>query len=172
MTNQQKQFSGSVKTFALLAIGVGALVAILAAAAGFRAPDPQPTAAVTVYKSPACGCCSQWVNQLEASGLDVDVVDVADVQTVGSRMGVPAEARSCHTAKVGDYWVEGHVPPDLVAYLIKEKPEGIAGLAVPGMVIGSPGMEGPNAGEYDVIAYDSNGNSRVFAKREGQAAPR
>ncbi len=87
-----------------------------------------------------------------------------------SDLDVPNGARSCHTARVGEYWLEGHVPVDLVKQLIEDKPSGIRGLAVPGMAIGSPGMEGPNPIEYDVIAYDSDGIGHVFATRKGQSS--
>jgi hypothetical protein len=129
---------------------------------------PEFKADVVVHKSPACGCCSLWINQLKANGLEVEVVNVASTEGIRQSLNVPSAARSCHTAEVGDYWVEGHVPVDLIAYLIDEKPSDISGLAVPGMAIGSPGMEGPNATEYEVLAYDLAGNASVYATRQGK----
>lgn len=119
---------------------------------------------VTVYKSPTCGCCSKWVSHLEANGFRVEALDVDDMTAVKQRYGIPATLGSCHTAVVGDYVVEGHVPADLVHRMLKEKPTGVAGIAVPGMPIGSPGMEGPNPQPYSVIAFGSGGEW-VYANR-------
>lgn len=124
---------------------------------------------VTVYKTPSCGCCGDWVTHLRDAGLEVDVVDVASTQAHRAEAGVPNRLGSCHTAVVGDYFVEGHVPADLVAGLIEKKPANIRGIAVPGMPVGSPGMEGPNPVQYDVLAVDENGQVFVFATRRGSA---
>ena len=105
---------------------------------------------VTVYKTAYCSCCTKWTDQLEQSGLNVNVIIVKETKSVRSRLGVPQELGSCHTAGVGDYWVEGHVPADLLHKLMNEKPSGIKGLAVPGMVPGSPGMEAPNPSDYRI----------------------
>ena len=120
---------------------------------------------VVVYKSPACGCCSDWIAHLESEGYDVDAVDIAAYAELGQKKaehGVPADLGSCHTARVGGYTIEGHVPAEVVARLLREQPDDIVGLAVPGMPIGSPGMEGPNPEVYDVIAFDAEGNRRVY----------
>ena len=124
---------------------------------------------VTVYKTPTCGCCGDWVAHLRDAGLEVNVVDVASTQSWRAEAGVPNRLGSCHTAVVGDYFVEGHVPADLVAGLIEKKPADIRGIAVPGMPVGSPGMEGPNPVEYDVLAVGTDGKVFVFATREGLA---
>lgn len=129
------------------------------------------TADVVVYKTASCSCCHKWVEHLREHDLDVAVVNVRSTQPVQSRVGVPRELGSCHTAKVGNYWVEGHVPADLIQRLMTEQPSDIAGIAVPGMPIGSPGMEGPNPVEYDVLAYDINGVTQVYATREGFTEP-
>lgn len=84
---------------------------------------------------------------------------------------MPQELSSCHTATVGDYWVEGHVPADLIKRLVSGQPPDIRGVAVPGMPIGSPGMEGPNPVEYEVLAYDKDGQTHVYAARQGQQQP-
>jgi hypothetical protein len=150
------------------------LATMLAFGLGFAAaslPGSQAvaeTAEIVVYKTPYCGCCKKWVEQLEASGLQVRTVDVNSTAAVQSEVGVPRELRSCHTAKVGDYWVEGHVPPDLVADLLKNKPDNIAGLSVPGMPIGSPGMEGPNPERYQVLSVAKDGKVEVHAVRDGK----
>jgi len=125
---------------------------------------------VVVYKVATCGCCEDWVTHLRDSGLEVSVVNVDSTQPIRMQAGVPAALGSCHTAVVGDYWIEGHVPADLVRQLLTERPENILGIAVPGMPIGSPGMEGPNPETYDVLAYDTDGRTFVYATRQGQAA--
>jgi hypothetical protein len=126
---------------------------------------------IVVYKTATCSCCGKWVSHLRDAGLKVGVVNVSNTQTVQMRVGVPRELGSCHTAVVGDYWVEGHVPADLVQQLIAEKPGDLSGIAVPGMPMGSPGMEGPNATEYDVVAYGANGRTSVYATRQGRSQP-
>ena len=126
---------------------------------------------IVVYKTPTCSCCGNWVTHLHDAGLDVSVVNVSNTQPIQARVGVPRELGSCHTALVGDYWVEGHVPADLIQRLITEKPDDIRGIAIPGMAVGSPGMEGPNPVDYDVVAYDTEGNTIVYASRQGRAVP-
>lgn len=123
---------------------------------------------ITVYKSPQCGCCSKWVEHLEESGFEVDVRTVNDTASVKQRVGVPSQFTSCHTAVVGDYWIEGHVPADLIQKLLAEHPDDIKGIAVPGMPMGSPGMEAPNPMEYEVLSVDKFGNVAVYAKRMGE----
>ncbi|NIO39366.1 MAG: DUF411 domain-containing protein [Burkholderiales bacterium] len=125
---------------------------------------------VVVYKSPACGCCSLWIDHLRNDGLEVRVENVSNTEDVRKRFGVPRKLGSCHTAVAGDYWIEGHVPVDLVRRLMAEKPANIQGIAVPGMSLGSPGMEGPNASEYKVMAYDVQGKTSVYATRQGKTA--
>ncbi len=127
------------------------------------------SAEVVVYKTPYCGCCRKWVEQLEATGLAVRTVDVDSTAEVQADVGVPRNLRSCHTAKIGDYWVEGHVPPDLVVELVRDKPANIAGLTVPGMPIGSPGMEGRNPERYQVLRVTTEGKVEVHAVRDGKA---
>lgn len=118
--------------------------------------------AVTVYKSPTCGCCSAWVDHLRENGFPVETVDVDDLQAVKAEYGIPPGLQSCHTAVVDGYVVEGHVPAADVKRLLAERPEA-AGLAVPGMPVGSPGMEqGDTAEPYDVLLVD-DGQSSVFA---------
>jgi hypothetical protein len=123
--------------------------------------------AMTVYKSPSCGCCGDWVDHVKDAGFKVTVRDIADVDPIKRDLGVPANLGSCHTAVVGPYVLEGHVPADLVDKLLADKPAGARGLAVPGMPIGSPGMEVPGrpADKYDVILFNNDGRTRVFARR-------
>ena len=118
---------------------------------------------VTVYKSPSCGCCSNWVDHMREHGYAVVVNDMEDVQPVKTREGVTDALASCHTATVGGYVVEGHVPAADVQRLLSDRPA-ITGIAVPGMPMGSPGMEGGSVDRYDVLAFDrATGATRVFA---------
>jgi len=123
---------------------------------------------VTVYKSATCGCCSAWVEHMREAGFEVEVRDVPDAElpAIKADLGVGLSHQSCHTAVVGDYVVEGHVPADLVRQILEEQPD-IAGLAVPGMPRGSPGMEMPDGSKdpYDVIAFTEDGEQRVYASR-------
>ena len=148
----------NVKIFALL---------LAAAAGGFafmgQSGSADSVASIRVYKSPTCGCCTKWVEHLEEAGFDVTVEDVNDVGAVKTSLGVPGDLGSCHTATVGDYVIEGHVPAENIKELLAESPD-VAGLAVPGMPIGSPGMEGANPQAYDVLAFDEAGNRGVFAR--------
>ena len=140
--------------------------AAAAAAAAFPAILGATAATpMVVYKDPNCGCCKNWVTLMRAAGFEVSVRDTPDVQSIKRRYQVPAALASCHTALVGGYVVEGHVPADLISRLLKEKPK-ILGLAVPGMPVGSPGMEmGGQKDAYDVLTFDASGKSAVFARR-------
>jgi hypothetical protein len=129
----------------------------------------QPTAPrkLTVYKSPTCGCCTNWVQHMKAAGFTVDAHDVNDetLAQVKDTAGVPQSLRSCHVAISGAYAFEGHVPADLVEKVLDEKPR-IVGLAVPGMPAGSPGMEmGGRIDHYDVMAFTRDGKSWKYAGR-------
>ncbi|HEX2092963.1 MAG TPA: DUF411 domain-containing protein [Longimicrobiaceae bacterium] len=119
---------------------------------------------VTVYKTPSCGCCRKWVDHLRSHGFRVTSHDMADVQPIKRRHGVPGSAASCHTALVGGYVVEGHVPADVIQKLLRERPR-VAGVAVPGMPMGSPGMEGPYSERYDVVSFDRSGKTAVYVRR-------
>jgi hypothetical protein len=128
-----------------------------------------PVPAITVYKTPMCGCCTQWVEHLQADGFKVQVETVEETHTVQSNLGVPQQLGSCHTAVVGNYWVEGHVPADLIRKLLEEKPTHIKGIAVPGMVPGSPGMESPHPVKYEILSVDDKGQVAVYATRDGDS---
>lgn len=120
-------------------------------------------AGIHVYKSPTCDCCVKWVDHLEEAGFQVTVEDVSNLAAVKAEHGVPSDLSSCHTALIGDYVVEGHVPADAIKDLLAEAPD-VKGLSAPGMPIGSPGMEGPNPRPYDVMAFDAAGNRGVFER--------
>jgi len=117
---------------------------------------------VTVYKDASCGCCGLWVKHLEQNGFQVKVHDVANTQEYKQKYGVPASIKSCHTAVVDGYTIEGHVPASEIQRLLKERPKA-KGLAVPGMPIGSPGMEaGSTRQAYSVLMFDADGKTTVF----------
>ena len=122
---------------------------------------------VTVYKTSSCGCCRLWVDHMKKSGFDVQAMDVssADVRAVSKAAGLKDEDASCHTAKIGNYVVDGHVPADDIKRMLKEKPA-IAGLSAPGMPQGSPGMEQGSKEPYDVVAFTKDGKTTVFAKHK------
>ena len=122
----------------------------------------EPTAEVTVYKSPTCGCCVKWIDHLEDHGFRVEAVDVIDTRALKREHGVPGPLQACHTARVEGYVVEGHVPAPDIVRLLKERPE-VKGLTVPGMPIGSPGMEGPNPERYSTLSFDAQGRTQIFA---------
>jgi hypothetical protein len=129
----------------------------------------QPLPQIDVWKSPTCGCCNDWISHLEANGFNVKAVNVSDSRHVRARFGMPAKYGSCHTGLVGGYVVEGHVPAREIKRLLREKPVA-RGISVPGMPIGSPGMDGPAYGgvkdPYDVLLIDADGTARVFASYE------
>jgi hypothetical protein len=142
--------------------GVAAAIVALPAIAT-AAPKPSP---LVVYQDPDCGCCRAWVTHLRANGLAPESRDRTDMDALKDSLGVPPALRSCHTAVAGRYVIEGHVPAADIKRLLASSPKNIAGLAVPGMPSGSPGMEMPGqpADRYDVIAYAANGSRQVFAK--------
>lgn len=128
------------------------------------ATDAPPTP-IMVHKDASCGCCEHWVTHLRANGFRPTVRDEKSMEAVKQTLGVPAALASCHTAVVGGYLVEGHVPAADIRRMLATRPK-IVGLAVPGMVTGSPGMEMPGrpAEKYDVLAFDAAGKTRVFAR--------
>ena len=123
----------------------------------------QPTV-IKVYKSPGWGCCGDWIKHLEDNGLIVEAENTSRASEIKAQHNIPVHLQSCHTAIVGGYVVEGHVPTEEVKRLLKEKPD-IIGLSVPGMPVGSQGMEMPNGATepYKVLSFDKFGNVKVFA---------
>ncbi len=142
-------------SFAVVVVGL----AIAAVVTSTQAPT-----AISVVRDPGCGCCLNWVAHLERAGFKATVTESADMDTVKDGKGVPKAARSCHTATVGGYVIEGHVPAADIQRLLKERPN-VAGLAVPGMPVGSPGMESSSGRvqPYDVLTFDKAGRTTVFA---------
>ena len=123
-----------------------------------------PPSVVTVYKDSGCECCAKWAKHLSANGFVVSVRDVSNMDEIKKTMHVPAAMRSCHTAVVDRYVIEGHVPADVIKKFLASKPTSL-GLAAPGMPNGSPGMEGGRVDHYDIIAFERDGTSRIYAKR-------
>lgn len=141
---------------AALAIAIGWTVALFG-------PAPVEAEEVTVYKSPWCECCGGWVEHMEASGFDVTVREVEDLDPVRAEHGVTDELMSCHTAVVDGYVVEGHVPAADVRRLLEERPDA-KGLTAPGMPGGSPGMESAPKEPYAVLLFDADGDTQVFSR--------
>jgi hypothetical protein len=135
----------------------GVLLAVGAGGAG-----AQSAPAISVFKTATCGCCAKWVEHLRANGFAPVATNVDDIDAVKAKYHVPASVQTCHTAIVGGYVIEGHVPASDIKRLLKEHPA-ISGLAVAGMPGGSPGMESATARPYDVLSFDKQGNTRVYA---------
>lgn len=147
-----------------LMTGLLSSIAMSACARSAEAGLPE----MVVYKSATCGCCKLWVQHLSEAGFSVEANDVDNMQPVKERVGVPYGMGSCHTAEVGGYFVEGHVPAEDVKRLLRERPNA-KGLTVPGMPSGSPGMEVPSGSvqPYEVLLVAKDGSTSVFA-RHGQ----
>ena len=146
--------------------GLAAIASLSTALATAAEPREESSARpqITVYKNPNCACCKAWVDHLRRHAFTVTTKDTSDLAPIRGSARVPADHRSCHTAFVNGYVIEGHVPAEDIKRLLAEKPK-VAGLAVGGMPIGSPGMElGNRKDAYDVIAFNRDGTTRVFAK--------
>lgn len=156
----------SIRTFLSVA---GALAIGAAAVVGAQPKPVSSRTPIVVYKTATCGCCAMWVEHMRQNGFQPQVHDVSpdEVRAVSKAAGLHEEGTSCHTAKVGNYIVEGHVPAADVHRMLKDKPA-IAGIAAPGMPIGSPGMEmGGRTEPYNVVAFTKDGKISVFAKHGG-----
>lgn len=151
----------SRRTFLTQAAG---LAAAAAATRSLGAAVPSPTP-ITVYKSSTCECCAKWVEHLRANGFAPEVHDEEAMSGIKDEMGVPASVRSCHTALVGRYLIEGHVPAADIRRLLAERPK-VAGLAVPGMPTSTPGMLAPGAVKepYEVVSFTSAGVTTLYAR--------
>ncbi|MDR3159314.1 MAG: DUF411 domain-containing protein [Zoogloeaceae bacterium] len=122
--------------------------------------------AVTMYKNPACGCCGAWTEHMRNAGFDrLQSHAVTDMSATRRALGMPEAHASCHTAQIGQYLLEGHVPADDIKRLLREHPDAI-GLAVPGMPMGSPGMEGGKAEAYDTLLILKDGSARLFQRHD------
>jgi hypothetical protein len=121
---------------------------------------------VAVFKLRTCSCCAKWIEHLKANGFEVTVQEVDSTAEYETKYGVPQQLRSCHTAVVDGYTIEGHVPAQEIQRLLKERPNA-KGLAVPGMPLGSPGMEAPKSQAYSVILFDSEGHTSEYQRYPG-----
>lgn len=135
------------------------------APAAAAAASVAPLARMAVHKSPSCGCCSLWVEHIEQAGYPVEVIHEEDLGPLKAALGVPEGMASCHTAIVEDYFIEGHVPAQDVARLLMERPDA-RGLVVPGMPVGSPGMEVPSGQvqPYTVYLVNKDGSTTPFSE--------
>ena len=133
-----------------------------------RASDTAGNPRVTVFKNESCGCCKLWVAHLETAGFVAEVHDIDDLGPIKDRVGVPVGLGSCHTAEVGGYFIEGHVPAEDIRRLLRDKPDA-KGLTVPGMPVGSPGMEVPSQEiqPYDVLLVAKDGTTSIYAHHAG-----
>jgi hypothetical protein len=155
-----------MKTLKMLVLAA-AVAAPLYAAQQSRTPQPKAAAKaqpITVYRTATCGCCAKWVDHLKSAGFEPTVHIVERTEATPPGKIVPAQLRSCHSAALEGYTVEGHVPADVVQKLLKERPK-IAGIAVPGMPAGSPGMESPYPVAYDIVSFDAGGKTAVYARK-------
>jgi hypothetical protein len=150
----RRDFVAQAAGLALTSIGAARVLA------GSSSPTP-----ITVYKSASCGCCGKWVDYVRANGFAPTVHDDENMDAIKDDMGVPKAVRSCHTAVVGKYMIEGHVPVEDIRRLLKNRPA-VAGLAAPGMPQSSPGMAIPGAPiePYQVVTFTTDGHSAVFAR--------
>jgi hypothetical protein len=119
---------------------------------------------VRVYKAPTCGCCGEWITHLREHGFTVEAIDTNEMMSIKAALGIEPAMGSCHTAEIGDFVVEGHVPAEAIADFMAEAPEGVIGITVPGMPVGSPGMEveGRAADPYDVLQIADDGSTTVY----------
>ena len=149
------------RSFKLFSLAIcAAAMAVATAAAPTITSAAKPT--ITVYKDPNCGCCRNWIEHLKKHGYAVVAKDTPDMAQIKKTLGVPGDLRSCHTAVVEGYLIEGHVPAADIDRLLATKAN-VKGLAVPGMPMGSPGMEGSVTQHYQVVAFDKAGKTKVFA---------
>ena len=142
---------------------------LLAAALSILVPNPGLAddglaKDIVVYKNPSCGCCTKWIRYLEENDYNVTIKDTRDIFEVKSRLGVPEKLAACHTAVIDGYVIEGHLTHRDIKRLLLFRPE-VTGIAVPGMPVGTPGMEIGNTVEpYDVVSFDENGNMKIFVE--------
>ena len=163
------------RTLALALVLAAAPAALVAQstppAAARRTPPAAPRAVaaqtptrIVVYKTPTCGCCGKWIDYMRANGFTVEVHDQNDLTQLKRTAGVSEANASCHTGQIGGYVVEGHVPVEAIRRMLRERPQ-IVGLAVPGMIVGTPGMEqGNQRPPYDVVAIGRDGRTSVYER--------
>lgn len=144
---------------AILLSGVGVLLVSYSGDPARAAIFPP----VTAYRNPGCNCCEGWAERMKQAGFKISMSDDPDLSARRSKLGIPADLAGCHMAFVGKYVIEGHVPPEDIARLLSDKDD-VVGLSVPGMPMGSPGMEGETSEPYEVLAFSIDGNRKVYAR--------
>ena len=164
MDQSRNQMTKTLRNRFGIVVASGLLLVSVGAAAKRGSATVTKPIAIKVYKTPQCGCCKGWVQHLRDNGFQVETMDMPDLSMIKQKYGVKRELQACHTAIVNGYVVEGHVPADVILRMLKEHPA-IAGLAVPGMPSGSPGMEGGSKQAYDVLTFDKAGHTKVYAHR-------
>lgn len=145
-------------------IASGVLLAAVAGCADNAAQTSSAASLLTVHKTPTCGCCGDWVDHMRQAGFEVAVIETTDLSPIKQAVGLPHGLGSCHTAEIDGYFIEGHVPAADVQRFLSERPDA-RGLTVPGMPLGSPGMEVPSGAKdaYDVLMVLSDGSTVVYA---------
>ena len=146
---------------------LASVASVVLMASPAHAAEPAGAPLVKVWKTPTCGCCGKWVRHMENAGFQLEVTDVENVDPVKKANGLPLHLGSCHTALVGGYVIEGHVPASDVRRLLREKPA-LLGLAAPGMPAGSPGMDVPGSPPYDVLAVAKDGSTTVYSTQKSR----
>lgn len=144
-------------------IAVAAAVVFMGWSAIKSEEPPRTGERITVYKSPTCGCCSGWIAHLRREGFDVETDSTQDMAAIKERYGIPGTAQSCHTAVIGDYVVEGHIPASVIADMLAERPD-IKGIALPGMPDGSPGMPGRKTETWEILSLEHGGDVSLFTE--------
>ena len=148
--NRRQMFLGGILVLGMMALSP--MASLSARAATIRG---------VAYKAPGCGCCEGWAEHMREAGFDIKMVEDQDLAIRKIRHGITSELASCHTALIDGYVVEGHVPANVVQKLLNERPDGVSGIAVPGMPVGTPGMPGFKAGLVEVLAF-GNGRPKVY----------
>ena len=144
-------------------IGFALIGVLLLAGCSQKIVQNLPIKEITVFKSPSCGCCKVYSQYMKGEGFQVNVKEITSMDSIRSDFGVPASMQSCHTSQIGNYFVEGHVPLEAVEKLLLEMPD-IAGISIPGMPSGSPGMPGLKSGLWTVYAINHDGSITDFMK--------
>ena len=142
-------------------LAMGSIAIVGSGAALLMSSKPAIADDVVVYKDPSCGCCGRWVEHMQQNGFTVDVINVDDMDPIKRKAGVSGAIASCHTAFIGEYVVEGHVPASDIKRMLSERPT-IKGLTVPGMPLSAPGMDSPGE-PFEVLAFDNKGNTNTYA---------
>lgn len=175
LLNADALLNNAYKIFLAVTLMVSALAHIPAIHAETRANSPIPLNALlqfkelVVYKSPTCGCCGDWADHMSEAGFSTKIQHPKDLNTIKDQLGIAPVHQSCHTATLQDYLFEGHIPAEVVKHFLAEEPKGAIGLAVPGMPLGSPGMDfgGDNYRQYQVLQLNSDGSSSVYGEVSG-----